>query len=56
MNIGLVQHALGQHRAAANSIRGGIAGLPDAQRAAGWLTEYQQALDRASAAEPSGPA
>jgi len=49
MNIGLAQHAIGQHHDAADSLRTGIAGLPPDQRHAGWMDEYQQALDRAEA-------
>jgi tetratricopeptide (TPR) repeat protein len=49
MNIGLTQHAIGQYRDAADSIRSGIAELPDDQQNAGWLEEYQQTLDYAEA-------
>ena len=49
MNIGLAQHAIGQHRDAADSLRSGIARLPPDQQSAGWMDEYQQALARAEA-------
>ena len=46
MNIGLTQHAIGQHRDAVDSISSGIAELPADQQNAEWLDEYQQAFDR----------
>jgi tetratricopeptide (TPR) repeat protein len=49
MNIGLTQHAIGQHRYAADSLASGIAGLPADQQGAEWMGEYRQALDRARA-------
>jgi hypothetical protein len=49
MNIGLTQHAIGQHRDAADSINSGIAELPADQQKAEWLDEYQQALNQAKA-------
>jgi hypothetical protein len=49
MNIGLTQHAIGQHRDAADSINSGMAELPADQQNAEWLDEYQQALDQAKA-------
>jgi tetratricopeptide (TPR) repeat protein len=49
MNIGLTQHAIGQYREAVDSLSSGIAGLPDDQRNAEWLEEYQHALDYAAA-------
>jgi tetratricopeptide (TPR) repeat protein len=56
MNIGLTQHAIGQHRDAADSIRSGIAELPADQQNAGWLDEYRQALDYADAQADGPPA
>jgi tetratricopeptide (TPR) repeat protein len=49
MNIGLTQHAIGQHHDAADSLASGIAGLPADQQGAEWMGEYKQALDRARA-------
>ena len=54
MNIGLTQHAIGQYRDAADSIRSGMAELPADQQHAEWLVEYQQALDHADA-QTGGP-
>jgi hypothetical protein len=54
MNIGLAQHAIGQYRDAADSIRSGIAELPADQQNAEWLDEYLQALDHATA-QTDGP-
>jgi tetratricopeptide (TPR) repeat protein len=48
MNIGLTQHAIGQHRDAVDSISSGIAGLPTDQQNAEWLGEYREALDHAA--------
>jgi tetratricopeptide (TPR) repeat protein len=48
MNIGLTQHAIGQHRDAMDSISSGMAELPTDQQNAEWLSEYQQALNYAS--------
>jgi hypothetical protein len=58
MNIGLTQHAIGQHRDAADSLASGMAGLPADQQSAEWLGEYKQALDRAHAevGEPASQA
>lgn len=47
MHIGLTQHAIGEHRDAADSIRSGMAELPADQQHAEWLDEYRQALTRA---------
>ena len=49
MNIGLTQHAIGQHDDAVDSLSSGMAELPPDQQNAEWLDEYQQALDHASA-------
>jgi len=46
---------IGQHHDAADSLRTGIAGLPPDQRHAGWMDEYQQALDRAEAQTDAPP-
>jgi hypothetical protein len=56
MNIGLAQHSIGQYRDAADSIRSGIAELPADQQNAGWLDEYRQALDSATAQTDEPPA
>lgn len=56
MNIGLTQHAIGQYRDAIDSIRSGIAELPVDQQNAGWLEEYQHALDDATAQGDTVPA
>jgi hypothetical protein len=48
MNVGLTQHAIGQHRDAVDSISSGIAGLPADQQNAEWMDEYRQALHRAA--------
>ena len=56
MNIGLAQHAIGQYRDAADSIRSGIAELPADQQNAGWLDEYRQALGYADAQADGPPA
>jgi tetratricopeptide (TPR) repeat protein len=44
INIGLTQHAIGQHRDAVDSISSGIADLPGDQQNAEGLDEYEQAL------------
>jgi len=41
MNIGLTQHAIGQHRDAADSLASGMVGLPADQQSAEWLGEYK---------------
>jgi hypothetical protein len=41
MNIGLTQHAIGQHRDAADSLASGIAGLPADQQNAEWMGGVQ---------------
>lgn len=56
MNIGLTQHAIGQHRDAVDSIRSGIAELPADQQNAEWLDEYKQALDHAAEQADAPPA
>jgi hypothetical protein len=55
MNVGLTQHAIGEHRDAADSLSSGIAGLPADQQGAEWMGEYQQALERAGAANDDPP-
>jgi tetratricopeptide (TPR) repeat protein len=44
LNIGLAQLGIGQHKAAADSLRSGIADIPEEQQAAEWLNEYREAL------------
>jgi hypothetical protein len=54
MNIGLAQHAIGEYRDAADSIRSGIAELPADQQNAEWLDQYRRALDYATG-QADGP-
>jgi tetratricopeptide (TPR) repeat protein len=52
LNIGLTQHSIGEHQAAADSIRSGLADLPADQQQAEWLTEYHRALEQSEASGP----
>jgi tetratricopeptide (TPR) repeat protein len=56
MSIGLTQNAIGQYRDAVDSIRSGMAELPADQQNAGWLDEYQRALDHAAEQSDGPPA
>jgi transcriptional regulator with XRE-family HTH domain len=47
LNIGLAQLGIGQHRAAADSLRTGITDIPEEQQSAEWMNEYLAALARA---------
>ncbi len=47
LNIGLAQLGISQYRAAADSLRSGIADIPEEQQPAEWMNEYREALTRA---------
>lgn len=49
MNIGMVYHALGEHRDAAAPTAAGLEGLPAEQRDADWTGEYRDAMHEARA-------
>lgn len=48
--LGLAHLGLGNHPAAAESLRAGLDGLPDGWQGADWSAEYRQALDQAEGA------
>ena len=54
MNIGLAQHAIGQHQDAVDAIRSGIAEIPADQQNAEWVDDYRKPLDDATG-QSDGP-
>jgi hypothetical protein len=54
MNIGLAQHAIGEERDAADSIRSGLAELPADQQNSEWAIEYRQVIEKATG-QADGP-
>lgn len=55
LNIGLAQLGIGQHSKAADSLRSGIADIPEQQQSAEWMKNYRDALAKAEASEPVTP-
>lgn len=56
MNIGLAQHAIGDYRDAADSIRSGLAEIPADQQNSEWANEYRKVLDNATEKTHGRPA